>query len=93
MSKKIFLLNEAARECGVEERVIVHFVQKQWIIPARPTELDEQDVARARLIQELQEIFGVNDEGIPIILHLVDQLVSFQRSVRRYSDELHSGAL
>lgn len=36
--------------------------------------LDEEDLARAKLIRELQEVFGVNDEAIPIILHLLDQL-------------------
>lgn len=36
--------------------------------------LDEEDIARARLIWELQKEFGVNDEAVPIILHLIDQL-------------------
>ena len=34
----------------------------------------DTDVARARLIQDLKGDFGVNDEGIDVILHLVDQL-------------------
>ncbi|MCS3928869.1 hypothetical protein M2175_003900 [Bradyrhizobium elkanii] len=34
----------------------------------------EADLARARLIQDLKAYFGVNDEGITIILHLLDQL-------------------
>lgn len=36
--------------------------------------LDEEDLARIMLIKELQENLGVNDEGVPIILYLVDQL-------------------
>jgi chaperone modulatory protein CbpM len=35
---------------------------------------DEEDLARIRLIYELQMDMGVNDEAIPVILHLVDQL-------------------
>jgi hypothetical protein len=35
---------------------------------------DEEDLARIRLIYELQHVMGVNDESIPVILHLVDQL-------------------
>jgi hypothetical protein len=35
--------------------------------------LTDRDVARARLIQDLETDFGVNNEGIDIILHLVDQ--------------------
>jgi chaperone modulatory protein CbpM len=34
----------------------------------------DTDVARAHLIRDLKSDFGVNDEGIDVILHLVDQL-------------------
>jgi chaperone modulatory protein CbpM len=43
------------------------------------------DVARARLIGELQTNFGVNEEGVDIILHLLDQL----HGLRRALDQLH----
>lgn len=33
----------------------------------------EADLARARLIQDLKVDFVVNDEGIGIVLHLLDQ--------------------
>lgn len=36
--------------------------------------LDDTDVARARLILELRNVFGANDESIPVILHLIDQI-------------------
>ena len=39
----------------------------------------EIDLARTRLIQDLTRDFGVNDEGIPIILDLVDQLHGLRR--------------
>jgi chaperone modulatory protein CbpM len=45
------------------------------------------DVARARLIQELKNGFGVNDEGVDIILHLLDQLHGFRRAF----EDLHEG--
>jgi chaperone modulatory protein CbpM len=67
-----------------DRRLIITYVQREWIKPARPLsqksreeeypELDEEDLARIRLIQDLQESFGVNDESIPIILNLVDQI-------------------
>ncbi len=34
----------------------------------------EADLARARLIRELKRDFGVNDEGIGVILNLLDQV-------------------
>lgn len=36
--------------------------------------LDDCDLARVRLILELGDSFGANDESIPIILHLIDQI-------------------
>jgi chaperone modulatory protein CbpM len=38
------------------------------------------DVARARLIRDLADI-GVNDEGIPVILNLVDQMHGLRRAL------------
>ena len=35
---------------------------------------DEEDVCRILLIHDLKDKFGVNDEAVPVILHLVDQL-------------------
>ncbi len=49
----------------------------EWVKPpdVENTEnLDEEDLGRLQLIHELRDRLGVNDESIPIILHLVDQL-------------------
>jgi chaperone modulatory protein CbpM len=69
-------LTDAAECCGVQPEVIVRFIKYEWIAPvdAENEMLDEEDVARARLILQLQREFGVNDEAVPIILHLIDQL-------------------
>lgn len=77
-------LREAAEKTGLAPDVIIRFVSYRWIIPAdREHEVfDEEDVARARLILELQQDFGVNDEAIPVILHLVDQLNRFHLELR-----------
>ena len=40
----------------------------------------DMDVARAHLIRDLKGDFGVNDEGVDIILHLVDQLHGLRRA-------------
>jgi chaperone modulatory protein CbpM len=53
------------------------WIEAEWLLPVtgRKTLLfSEADLARARLIQDLDVDFGVNDEGIAIILHLLDQL-------------------
>lgn len=41
----------------------------------------ETDLARTRLIEDLTGDLGVNDEGVPIILGLVDQLHGLRRAL------------
>jgi len=74
--KKQHSLEEAAEQCGLKIEVIIRFIAFEWIVPMdrQNQMLDEEDLARARLIWELQQEFGVNDEAVPIILHLIDQL-------------------
>jgi chaperone modulatory protein CbpM len=67
---------EAASKFGLHPEEILLFISDEWVRPHDPTSLmlDEDDLVRIKLISELRLKFGVNDEGIPIILHLIDQL-------------------
>ncbi len=69
-------IDEVSQLCGIESTTIIHFIEEEWLNPIdRETKmLDEEDVCRILLIHDLRERFGVNEEGIPVILHLVDQL-------------------
>jgi hypothetical protein len=64
-----------------DHKIILTYIERCWIQPEH-AELDHEDQARIHLIQELQNVFGVNDEAVPIILHLIDQLHFFQNKVR-----------
>jgi chaperone modulatory protein CbpM len=87
--KKYFLIEEAACECEVEETIIIEYIENEWIQPAEPTaqKLDEEDLARIRLIENLREQLGVNDEAVPIILHLLDQLHHYRHRLAKNFDE------
>lgn len=67
---------QVCRLCEIEEEQLVRFVTEEWILPRERDALqfDEEDLARILLIQELRMDFGVNDEAVPVILHLIDQL-------------------
>ena len=58
-SKKQHVLDEAADQIGIAPDVIIRFVSFQWIEPVdwQHQILDEEDMARARLIWELQQEF------------------------------------
>jgi len=74
--RKLYVIREAADLLPVEEAFIIQCVEADWVHPADPRRLalDEADIARLRLILDLKNIFGANDESIPLILHLMDQL-------------------
>ena len=64
-------------EINVEPRTLKVWVREGWLLPRREEatlNFSEIDVARARLIRSLSEELGVNDEGIGVILDLLDQL-------------------
>jgi chaperone modulatory protein CbpM len=69
-------IEQASQDCGVPREIIIRFIEEEWIHPLdlNETFLDDEDIARIRLIWELHKDFGVNDESMSIILHLLDQL-------------------
>lgn len=55
-----------------------------WLAPDRNTarpDFSEIDVARASLILDLQKI-GINDEAVPVVLDLIDQIHGLRRVLR-----------
>ena len=83
-----YTLVEVANHLGVETTTLTEYIRNEWLTPAddHTPAFDEEDLARCRLIFDLQQIFGVNNEGLPIILRLVDQIHLLQREVRKKSE-------
>jgi chaperone modulatory protein CbpM len=79
---------EFLAHAGLKTQTLKLWLEQHRLIPERTsagTHFSDMDVARARLIGELQTNFGVNEEGVDIILHLLDQL----HGLRRALDQLH----
>lgn len=74
-----------AAEMKLDEAEILSCIEKSWISPRAAIELDEEDIARIYLIDELRRDFGVNDEAIPLILYLVDQLCALRMKAGQYA--------
>jgi chaperone modulatory protein CbpM len=69
----------------LDTRTLNAWVDAEWLVPVTSRKkflFSEADLARAQLIQDLKMDFGVNDEGITIILHLLDQLYGLRCLVR-----------
>jgi chaperone modulatory protein CbpM len=69
----------------IDVQVLENWVEAGWLSPRKETDrggLSDLDFARALLILDLQKNMGVNDEGIAIILDLLDQIHGLRRKLR-----------
>lgn len=90
MNKQEFL-----RSSGVQVQTLEFWLEQQWLIPEETsvgTEFSNADVARAHLIHDLKHDFGANDEGIDVILHLMDQLHGLRRAFVQLQEEIQKPA-
>jgi chaperone modulatory protein CbpM len=75
----------------VEHRSLEAWIAAGWLVPPQTEPelmFSDVDLARAQLIRDLHEDLGVNDEGISVVLHLIDQMHGLRRSMRDLLDEL-----
>ena len=67
------------------------WIEAGWLLP-RPAGPDrafsDLDLARACLIRDLREGIGVNDEGIGVVLDLLDQLHGLRHALHRLGSAL-----
>jgi len=83
MNKQEFLAR-----ADLQTQTLELWLEQRWLIPDQTSDemnFSDMDVARARLIRDLKTDFGVNDAGVDVILHLLDQL----HGLRRVLDRLH----
>jgi chaperone modulatory protein CbpM len=78
----------------IERHLLETWIEAGWLVPPQ-TEPElmfaDVDLARAQLIRDLRDDFGVNDEGISVILHLVDQMHGLRRSMQGLLEEMRAG--
>jgi len=70
----------------LDGNVLEGWVAAGWLTPNAEEgmqQFSEIDLARARLIQDLRRDIGVNDEGVGVILDLIDQLYGLRRTLGR----------
>ncbi len=70
---------------------IERWIAQDWLRPdGEPGhwQFSEIDVARLHLIYELRRDIGVEEGGLPVVLHLMDQLYDSRRQLRRLREAL-----
>jgi chaperone modulatory protein CbpM len=77
----------------LEHHLLETWIEAGWLVPPQ-TEPElmfaDVDLARAQLIRDLRDDFGVNDEGISVILHLIDQMHGLRRSMQGLLEEMRA---
>src|SRR5260370_42360247 len=79
----------------VEHHVLEAWIEAGWLVPPQTEPelmFSDVDLARAQLIRDLREDFGVNDDGISVVLHLIDQMPGLRRSLPSLLDEMRVDA-
>jgi chaperone modulatory protein CbpM len=65
-----------------------------WLILSQEDKqpaFSDVDLARAQLIRDLRDDIGVNEEGISVILHLLDQMHGLRRSMHEVLQAMRAG--
>ena len=90
MTKQQFLVRT-----GLEGQVLEIWLEQRWLLPAETPgglNFSEQDLARAHLILDLKRDMGVNDEGVDVILHLIDQMHGMRRVLAHLRESMVGSA-
>lgn len=84
----MFNTKEFSRLAGISSTAVQTWTKAGWICPRRTRSgqrFSTIDLARVQLILDLRGPMGVNDEGISVILHLVDQIYALRSALHGVS--------
>ena len=75
---------EFLERARLDRRTLAVWIEEEWLMPARTADevaFTDMDLARANLIRDLRDKMGVNDEGLGVVLHLLDQMHALRRAL------------
>ena len=84
---------EFLERARLDRQTLTVWIEEEWLIPRRSTHgfiYTETDLARANLIRDLKDNMGVNEEGLGVILHLLDQMHGLRRTLAELLTTIHS---
>jgi chaperone modulatory protein CbpM len=73
------------RISGLKRQDLERWISNAWVQPDRSASgyvFREIDVARARLILEMRDEMEINEDALPVVLLLLDQLYELRRQMR-----------
>jgi chaperone modulatory protein CbpM len=77
---------------GIDHVRLQAWIEAGWLRPDQDAadwrQLSDADMARAQLICDLQDDLGVNDEGVEVILDLLDQIYGMRQAMRALMERM-----
>ncbi len=84
--------NDFIERVQIDQQTLEIWIEEEWVIPSRSTRelaFSEADVARAALIRDLKDELGVNEEGVGVVLNLLDQVHGLRTALAHALRSLH----
>ncbi len=75
---------QVVAEIEIESAALSVWIERSWVMPVKQDgvyHFDDADLARARLIAELHRDMEVNEEAMPVVLRLLDQVYSLRKAL------------
>ncbi|HEY9548259.1 MAG TPA: chaperone modulator CbpM [Kiloniellaceae bacterium] len=69
------------------------WIEQHWVLPVEvegDLVFDDTDVARVKLIAELRNDLGVNEDAIPVVLRLLDQVYGLRRALADLNEAIRA---
>jgi chaperone modulatory protein CbpM len=82
-----------AQFSGLDRIELLRWVENRWVLPERQGGgwlFREVDVARVELIIEIRREWALDDEAMPLVLGLVDQVYELRRQLRRLCEAVEA---
>jgi chaperone modulatory protein CbpM len=79
------------RVAGLQEAELRRWIDERWVRPERAATgfvFREVDVARVRLIVELRHDLAIDEEALPVVLQLLDQVYALRRRLKAMSEAI-----
>lgn len=76
---------------GLDRGELVRWIENRWVHAewqGGTWVFHEVDIARVELIREIRHDFAIDDEAVPLVLGLLDQVYGLRRQLRRLCDAL-----
>jgi chaperone modulatory protein CbpM len=74
---------------GLDRIELLRWVENRWVLPERQGGawmFRDVDIARVGLILEIRREWALDDDAMPLVLGLLDQVYELRRQLRRLCD-------